>query len=78
MSQSQTVTKQEIEALPEVLKTDFPDAWSSNSTFQEAVPVLQREIARLHDSGADVSGMVRAVIQLGETEQKNRERNRQQ
>ena len=74
MSSSQTVTKQEIEALPDLVQTEFPTAWEQNPTFQESIPVLQREIARLHDSGADVSGMVRAVIELGKTEQKNRER----
>jgi hypothetical protein len=71
MSQSQTVTTAEIEALPQMLRTEFPDVWEAYPTFQSAVPVLQREIAKLHEDGLDVSGLVRAVIQLGESEQHN-------
>ena len=69
MSQSQTITKAEIDALPKMIQTEFPDVWAENPTFQGAVPALQREIAKLHDAGLDVSGLVRAVISLGETEQ---------
>ena len=72
MSQSQTITKAEIDALPKMIQTEFPDVWADNPTFQGAVPALQREIAKLHDAGLDVSGLVRAVISLGETEQGNR------
>lgn len=69
MSQSQTITTEEIKALPQMLRTEFPDVWEEYPVFQSSVPVLQREIAKLHEAGLDVSGLVRAVIQLGESEQ---------
>lgn len=69
--QTSTITKAEIDGLPEMLQTEFPDVWEQASDIQGAVPVLQREIRNLHDQGRDVSPLVKGVIALLEDARKH-------
>ncbi len=58
-----TITREQIDQLPELVRREYPDAWSAIPQVQASLPTIQVELRKMHDQGIDVAPLFFGVEQ---------------